>query len=82
MSASSTLRRGMHRLSLLSGASAMKARFGRGMRILMFHGIDDEHPPEVFEAQLRYLTRHFAVVPLSSVIVWLETERVPVLAVE
>src|SRR5262249_9606948 len=75
MSAVATLRRSLHRLSHVSGASAVKARMGGGLRILMFHGIDDEHPPDLLEAQLRYLARHFTIVPLGAVAAWLESPR-------
>src|SRR5262249_15365298 len=35
-------------------------------RILMFHEIDgEEYPAQVFEAQIRYLTSHFSIVPIS-----------------
>jgi len=60
---------GLHRLTYVSGTSAMRARAQHGHRILMFHGIDGEHyPVDVFEAQLRYVRRHFAVVPLEQIV--------------
>ena len=63
----------LHRLAYVSGASALRARAQLGNRIIMFHGIDgQQYPVEVFEAQLRYLRRHFSVVPLETLVRGLE----------
>ena len=57
---------GLHSLAHASGASAFLSRAQHAWRILMFHGIGGlEYPTEVFEAQIRYLCRHFRVRPLS-----------------
>jgi len=42
-----------------------------GARIVMFHGVSgggECHPQTVFEDQLRWLARHFRVVPLSKIV--------------
>lgn len=63
------LARGAHRLSYRSGLSAVRARLQGGTRILMFHGVDgEEYSAESFEAQLRYLRRHFSIVPISALL--------------
>jgi peptidoglycan/xylan/chitin deacetylase (PgdA/CDA1 family) len=39
------------------------------MRIIMFHGVGgDDYPAAVFEAQLKYLAKHFSIVPLESIL--------------
>ena len=63
------MRRGAHWLSYVSGASALRARYQDAMRIIMFHGVGgNSYPPQVFEAQLKYLGKHFSVVPLESIL--------------
>ena len=72
------IRPGLHRLAYVSGTSALRARSQQGDRILMFHGIDGRrYPVDVFEAQLRYVRRHFTVVPLDSIVRRLEQPGAP-----
>ena len=69
----------VRRLALHSGLSAQLARRQRKPRILMFHAVGGDgeqtvYPYErayataVFEAEIRYLLRHFTVVPLERII--------------
>src|SRR2546429_8644843 len=56
-----------HSLSFHSGFSAVMAKRQSCARIIMYHGTTAESAPAL-EAQLRYLARHFTIVPLESVI--------------
>jgi peptidoglycan/xylan/chitin deacetylase (PgdA/CDA1 family) len=69
----------VRRLALHSGVSAHLARRQKKPRILMFHAVggdgeqtvypyEQAYSTEVFEAQIRYLLRHFTVVPLDRII--------------
>jgi len=69
----------VRRVALHSGASAHLAQRQRKPRILMFHavggdGVEAVYPYQqayataVFEAEIRYLLRHFTVVPLPRII--------------
>ena len=59
----------LHRLALLTGASAAKARALKIGRILSFHGVGDKiYPAANFESHLRYLTRHFSVVSFATLL--------------
>jgi peptidoglycan/xylan/chitin deacetylase (PgdA/CDA1 family) len=69
------LRSGIHRIALVSGASTLRARLQGAARILTFHGIDEEYSVELFESQIRYLLRHFTIVPLGSILDWLDRRR-------
>ena len=63
------VKRSVHWLSYVSGASAFRARYQDTMRIIMFHGVGgDDYPAEIFEAQLKYLGKHFFIVPLESIL--------------
>jgi peptidoglycan/xylan/chitin deacetylase (PgdA/CDA1 family) len=51
------------------GVSAMMAKGQGGMRILMYHGVGtDEFTTETFVAGLRFIRKHFDVVPLSTIV--------------
>lgn len=50
------------------GMSARVAKSQRVMRILMFHGLGSDYPTDVFEAQMKFLSAHFRVVPLADLI--------------
>jgi len=70
----------LRRLSYLSGLSARLARHQGVARILMLHAVGSQaqaaiypsilnvYPTRIFEAELRYLSRHFSVVPLEGII--------------
>ena len=69
VSLGSLLSKEVCRLSYLSGISTLRARLQGATRILMFHEVDgEEYRAEVFEAQIRYLKRHFSIVPVSSLL--------------
>jgi peptidoglycan/xylan/chitin deacetylase (PgdA/CDA1 family) len=53
-------------ISFHCGFSATMARRQNCERILVYHGIDTEGAPEL-AAELRYLVRHFKVVPLETI---------------
>jgi peptidoglycan/xylan/chitin deacetylase (PgdA/CDA1 family) len=64
-----TIRRTIHWLSYISGASIFRARLQAAMRIITFHGVGgNDYPAEVFEAQMKYLKQHFSIVPLDSIV--------------
>ncbi|MFM1885805.1 MAG: hypothetical protein RL026_962, partial [Pseudomonadota bacterium] len=58
-----------HLAAATTGLSTLLARRQQRARVLMYHGI---HPgvldPQEFEAQLRYLRRHFEPVTLSDLV--------------
>ncbi len=56
-----------HSLSFHSGFSAVMAKRQSCARIIMYHGTPSESA-QALEAQLRYLARHFRIVPLESVV--------------
>ena len=59
----------LHRLALLTGASAAKAKALKVGRILSFHGVGDEYYPAAnFESHLRYLTGNFSIVSLATLL--------------
>ena len=69
MAFKSLLAPAVHRLSLLSGHSARRARDQRATRIIMLHGVGvPDCTAAAFEAQLAYLTRRFRVVSFASVV--------------
>ena len=58
----------LHWLGLRSGFSVRRARRQQVMRILMFHAVGrEDYPVADFEAQLRFLRRHFQVLPLADI---------------
>ena len=60
---------GVRAIAYLTGWSRRKARSQRCVRLLMFHEVGGpDYPLEVFERQLHYLARHFAVSPLPQAI--------------
>jgi peptidoglycan/xylan/chitin deacetylase (PgdA/CDA1 family) len=69
----------LRRFALLSGLSALRARRQGVPRILMLHAVGGEgqetiypynhaYETRVFEAELRYLSRHFSIVPLARIV--------------
>jgi peptidoglycan/xylan/chitin deacetylase (PgdA/CDA1 family) len=56
-----------HSISFHSGISAVMAKRQSCARILMYHGTPSENT-QAIAAQLRYLMRHFSIVPLESVV--------------
>ena len=59
----------LHKVGFACGVSAIMAHRQGDMRILMYHGVGtDDFTPETFVAGLRYLRRHFDVVPLSRIV--------------
>jgi peptidoglycan/xylan/chitin deacetylase (PgdA/CDA1 family) len=74
----------VRRLAYLSGLSAHLARRQGATRILMLHAVGSEargvlypsilnvYPARVFEAELRYLSRHFSIVPLANIVEGIE----------
>jgi peptidoglycan/xylan/chitin deacetylase (PgdA/CDA1 family) len=64
-----TLKRGLHRVAHHSGASVLRTRRQRGMRVLKFHGVGGaDYPAAALAAELEYLRRHFPIVPLADVV--------------
>jgi len=52
-----------------SGVSAYRAKRQGFTRVIKFHGVDGhDYPSEILEAQLRYLSKHFTIVPLAAII--------------
>lgn len=69
MSWENNIRRSVQWLCYVSGASVFQARRQIAMRVIKFHGVDGyDYRSEVFEAQLRYLKKHFPIVPLESIV--------------
>src|SRR5215470_11642526 len=70
----------VRRLAHLTSMSALLARRQGQPRILMLHAVGSErqaplypyllnlYPTRVFQAELRYLARHFSVVPLDRIV--------------
>jgi peptidoglycan/xylan/chitin deacetylase (PgdA/CDA1 family) len=69
MSWRARVQQGVHWLSYVSGASSIRARRQDVRRIIKFHGVGGAaYPAKVFEAQIRYLQKHFGIVPLEAVL--------------
>jgi peptidoglycan/xylan/chitin deacetylase (PgdA/CDA1 family) len=63
------LQHGVHWLAYVSGASAVRAWRQDVRRIITFHSVGGAaYPAHVFEAQVRYLQKHFAIVPLEAML--------------
>lgn len=59
----------VHRLAHVSGLSTLRAKSQSVHRILTLHEVDDQYyPAKVFKSQLIYLSRHFKIVPLDSLV--------------
>src|SRR3954470_15857035 len=59
----------LHKVGYSCGVSAIMAKRQGGMRILMYHGVGThDFKTETFIAGLRFVRRHFAVVPLSTIV--------------
>ncbi len=60
-------------LAYATGAAVWNAKRTCRMRVLKFHGVGTgEYPPDLLEAQLRFLAEHFRLVPLLQIV---ETAR-------
>lgn len=69
VSLSARVKESVQWFSYISGMSAARAKRQRAMQIIMFHGVGgDDYPVPVFEAQLRYLKKHFSIVSLEPIV--------------
>ena len=57
----------LHRFAHASGLSTRLARRQRAPRIISYHGVTRAAAPR-FAAQIRYLMRHFSIVPLRAIV--------------
>jgi peptidoglycan/xylan/chitin deacetylase (PgdA/CDA1 family) len=82
MSWQNTAKRSLHWLSYRSGASLVRARRQRAMRVIKFHGVDGyDYSREIFEGQLRYLKKHFSIVPLEAIVKGTDNDNSPANAI-
>lgn len=66
----------LHSLAFATGLSAARARAIHTGRILCLHGVSDDFlPATAFEAQLAWLTKHFSIVSLGTLLDRLATGK-------